>query len=159
MGGAITQSLPLRCVGQVLCPPLGPSPSSLPAHSAPSPPSTSLPPRAKECDVTWRQQSHGAGGSELVSDGCMEAQTYLGACCQWAPPCPHRTQGGASQMASLSWVSLMWTRMPILCLIPLCRLEKSGQLWLSTVPLLQETQGPLLPRTPPPHSEGRPLPC
>ena len=93
------------------------------------------------------------------SDGYREAQTYLGACCQWSPPCPPQTQGGASQMPSLSWASLMWMRMPILCLTPLCRLEKSGQVWLSTMLLLQETQGPLLPRTPPPHNGGCPLRC
>ena len=84
----------------------------------------------------------------------MEAQTYLGACYQ----CPPQTQDKASQMPSLSWASLMWAQMPILCLIPLCQLEKLGQLWLSTV-LLQETQGTLLAQTPPLYSGGHPLPC
>lgn len=27
----------------------------------------------------------------------------------------------------------MWMQMPILCLIPLCQLEKSGRAWLLTV--------------------------
>ena len=88
----------------------------------------------------------------------MEAQTYLDACCQRTPPCPPQTQGRASQMPSLSWASLMWMQMPILCLIPLCQLEKLGQLWLSTA-LQQKTQGTLLPQTPPLYSGGCPLPC
>lgn len=121
----------------------GPSPTSLPpphvAPSALSPPSPSPAfwggaaasdfleePR----NLSSLEVDRAAGGrSQPVSDGCVAPQTYLGACCRWAAPCLLQIQGRASRMPSLSWASLMWTRMPIPCLIPLlCQLEKSGQL-------------------------------
>ena len=149
MGGAITQGLPLRCVGQVLCPPLGVQVHTAcltpPLHLLPAPPFLQEPRSMTSHEggraVRWLQ------GSADVPRGLLPVGTSLSSSDSgWSFPDAFSFLGFPDVDADAHPLSdSIMSAGEIRAVMAVNNAASTGD------------PGPLLPRTPPPHNGGCPL--